>query len=88
MKRIRSATNKPHWAPKTEATFTLPVWPDPPNDEETAHQGQIFKCIWKEWEALVANIKGAEAAEAQEADKGDDVAVDKNDSNQATSKPK
>ena len=34
-------------APKTEATFTLPVWPDPPDDEESAHGGQIFKCICK-----------------------------------------
>ena len=24
-------------APETEATLTLPVWPDPPNDEEAAH---------------------------------------------------
>ena len=75
-------------APEMEATLTLTVWPDPPNDEESAHGGQIFKCIWKKLEAQVANIKGAVAAEAQEADKSDDVAVDKNDSNQATSKLK
>ena len=25
------------WAPETEATFILQVWPDPPNDEEPAH---------------------------------------------------
>ena len=31
------------WASKTEAAFTLPVWPDPPNDEEPAHRGQIFE---------------------------------------------
>ena len=48
---------KPHWrrsdlplmnytqAPETEPTYTLQVWPDPPNDEEATHQGQIFECI-------------------------------------------
>ena len=75
-------------ASEKEATFILPVWPDPPNDEEPAHRGQIFKHIQKEWEAQAANIKGAAAAEAQEVDKGDDVAVNKNDSNQVTLKPK
>ena len=25
------------WAPETEATYTLQVWPDPPNDEEPTH---------------------------------------------------
>ena len=29
------------WAPETEATFTLPVWPDPPIDEEPAHQADL-----------------------------------------------
>ena len=33
------------WAPETEAMYTLQVWPDPPNNEEPAYQGQIFKCI-------------------------------------------
>ena len=75
-------------APETEAMFTLPVWPDPQNDEEPAHRGQIFECIRKEWEAQVANIKGAAAAEAKEADKGDNIVVNKDDSKQATSKPK
>ena len=40
---------EPHWrksdpslknhkrAAETEATYTLPVWPDPPNDEEATH---------------------------------------------------
>ena len=74
------------WAPETKATFTLPVWPDPPNDEESAHQGQISKCIGNKWGAQVANIKRAVAAEAQEVTKV--MTVDKNDSNQATSKPK
>ena len=37
------------WAPKTEAMFTLPVWPDPPNDEEPAHQGQIFDASARSW---------------------------------------
>ena len=48
---------EPHWrksdpllknhtrAAETEATYTLPGWPDPPNDEEATHRGQIFKCI-------------------------------------------
>ena len=76
------------WAQETEATFTLPVWPDPPNDEEPAHQGQIFKCICKEWEAQVTTIKEAVAAEAQEADKVDDAVVNKDDSKPATLKPK
>ena len=44
----------------------LPVWPDPPDDEESAHRGQIFKCIHKEREAQVATIKEAAAAEAEE----------------------
>ena len=35
-------------ASKTEATFTSLVWPDPPDNEESAHRGQIFKCICKE----------------------------------------
>ena len=25
------------WAPEMEAIFTLPVWPDPLNNEESAH---------------------------------------------------
>ena len=33
------------WAPETETTFTLPVWQDPPNNEDPAHRGEIFKCI-------------------------------------------
>ena len=52
---------EPHWrrsdlplmnhtrAPETEATFMLPVWPNPPDDEESVHRGQIFGCILKEW---------------------------------------
>ena len=78
----------PTWAPETEAMFTLPLWPDPPNDEEIAHQGQIFKCICKEWEAQVTTIKEAVAAEAEEADKVNDAAANKNDGKLVTSKPK
>ena len=74
--------------PETEAMFTLPVWPDPPNDDEPAHQGQIFECIHKEWEAQVTTIKEAVAAEAEEADKVDDAAVNKDGSKLATSKPR
>ena len=76
------------WAPETEATFTLPVWPDPPNNEEPAHQGQIFKRICKEWEAQVTTIKEAAAAEAEEADKVNDAMANKDDSKPATLKPK
>ena len=91
---------EPHWmrsdpslmnhtrAPETEATFTLPVWHDPPNDEEAAHQGQIFKCICKEWETQVTAIKETAAAEAEEADKVNDAVANRDDSKPATSKPK
>ena len=90
---------EPHWrsdlplinitrAPKTEAMCTLQVWPDLPNNEEPAHRGQIFKCIRREWEAQVVNIRGAAGSEAEEADKGDDVVVNKDDSKQAKLKPK
>ena len=76
------------WAPETEATFTLPVWPDPLNDEEAVHRGQIFEHICKEWEAQVTTIKEAAAAEAEEADKVNNATSDKDDSKLATSKPK
>ena len=72
------------WGPEAEATYTLQVWPDPPNDEEPTHQCQIFEHIQREWEAQVVDIRGPVAAEAKEADKGDDVVVDKQDSKQAT----
>ena len=68
--------------------YTLKVWPDPPNDEEATHQGQIFECIQKEWETQVVNIREAAAAEAKEADKDDDGEVNKDDSKQAKLKPK
>ena len=76
------------WAPETEAMYTLQVWPDPPNDEEATHQDQIFKCILKEWESQVVNIREDAAAEAKEADKGDDIGVNKDDSKQAKLEPK
>ena len=76
------------WAPETEATFTLSVWSDPPNDEKPVHQGQIFKHIHKEWEAQVTTIKEAAAAEAEEADKVNDAMANKNNSKLATLKPK
>ena len=68
--------------------YTLPVWPDPPNDQEATHRGQIFKCTQKEWTAQVRNIREAAATEAAEADKDDDGEVDKGDSKQAKLKPK
>ena len=91
---------KPHWrkldpplrnhtqAPEIEATYTLKVWLDPLNNEEATHQGQIFKCIQKEWEAQVVDIRKAAAAEAEEAEIGDDGEVDKDDDKQAKLKPK
>ena len=63
--------------------YTLTAWPDPTNDEEVTHQGQIFKCIQKECAAQVRNIR-----EAAEADKDDDGQVNKGDSKQAKPKPK
>ena len=75
-------------AAETEATYTLMVWPDPPNDEDATDQGQIFKCIWKEWTAQVRNIREAAAAEAAKADKDNDGEVDKGDSKWAKPKPK
>ena len=76
------------WAPETEATFTLPEWPDPPNDEEPAYWGQIFKHIHKEWEAQGTTIKEAVATETEEADKVNDAMANQDDSKLATSKPK
>ena len=75
-------------APETEATYKLQVWPDLPNDEEATHQGQIFKCIQKEWEAPVVSIRKAAVAEAEEAEKGDDGEVNKDDDKQTKLKPK
>ena len=49
--------DEPHWrksdptlknhtrAVAMEATYTLQVWPDAPNDEEATHRGQIFQHI-------------------------------------------
>ena len=66
----------------------LPVWPDPP-DDESAHRGQIFECIHKEWEAQVTTIKEAAAAEAEEeADKVEDAVADKDDDKLASSRPR
>ena len=91
---------EPHWrsdpllmnhtrAPKTEATFVLPVWPDPPDDEKSVHRGQIFRCILKEWGAQVTTIKKAGTAEAEEeADKVEDAVADKDDNKLTTSKPR
>ena len=51
---------KPHWrksnlplrnhtrAAETEATYTLSVWPDAPNDEGATDKGQIFECLQME----------------------------------------
>ena len=91
--------SEPHWgksdpplknhtrAAETEAMYTLSVWPDSPNDEDATDQGQIFKCIWKEWTAQVGNIREAAAAEAAKVNKDDDGKVDKGNSKQAKPKP-
>ena len=88
---------EPHWrkldpplknhtrAVAMEATYTLQVWPDAPNDEEATHRGQIFLCIQKEWTAQVQSIRETAAAEAN---KDGDGEVDKGDSKQAKQKPK
>ena len=90
----------PHWrssdpplknhtrATETEATYTLTVWPNPPNDEDATDQGQIFECIQKEWTARVGNIEEAAAAEVAEANKDDDGEVNKGDSKWDKPKPK
>ena len=76
-------------ASETEATLTLPVWPNPPDNEESAHRGQIFRCILKEWGTQVTTVKKAAAAEAEEeADKVDDAAADKDDKKLTSSKPR
>ena len=62
--------------------------PDPPNNEEAAHQGQIFEHIQKEWGAQVVDTREDAATEAEKADKGDDGKVNKDDSKQAKLKPK
>ena len=74
-------------APEREVTYKLQVWPDPPNDEEATHWGQIFECIQKEWEAQVVDIRKAAAAEAEEAEKGDDGELNKDDDKQTKPKP-
>ena len=92
---------KPHWrrsdpplmnqtrAPETEATFALPMWPNPPDDEESVHRGQIFRCIPKEWGTQVTTIEKAAIAEAEdEADKVEDAAADKKDDKLTSLKPR
>ena len=74
--------------PEIEATFTLPLWPDHPNNEDPAHRGQIFECICKEWEAQVTAIKKAATVEAEEADKTGGATADKDDSKPVTFRSK
>ena len=90
---------EPHWrksdsplrnhsrAVETEATYTLSVWLDPPNDEDATDQGQILECIQKEWTAQVRNIREAAAAETAKANKDDDGRVNQGGSKQAKPKP-
>ena len=91
---------EPHWrksdpphknhtrAAETEATYTLSLWLDSPNNEDATDRGQIFEYIWKEWTAQVRNIREAAAAGAAKADKDDDGKVDNIDSKWAKPKPK
>ena len=68
--------------------YKLQVWPDPPNNGEATHQGQIFEYIQKEWEAQVVDIRKAATAEAEEVGKGDNGEVNKDDDKQTKLKPK
>ena len=60
----------------------MSIWLDPPNDEDAIDQGQIFKCILKEWSVQVKNMREEAASEATEADK--DVGEDDKDDNKQT----
>ena len=91
---------KPHWRKldpplrnhtrtvETKATYTLSVWLDPPNNEDAADQGQIFKRIQEEWRFQVENIRKVAAAEVGKADKDGDGAVNNGGKKQAKLKPK
>ena len=93
-------SDEPHWrksdptlrnhttAAETEATYTLSVWPDAPNDEDATDQGQIFEHLQKEWPVQVQNIREAAAAEAAKANKDDGGEVNKDGSKKAKPKPK
>ena len=70
-------------AEETEATYTLSMWPDPPNDEDATDWGQIFKCILKEWSVQVDHMREDAASEATKADK-DDSGEDGKDNNKQT----
>ena len=60
---------EPHWkksnrplkhhtrGKKTEATYTLSTWPDPPNDEDPTDWDQIFKCIQEEWTVQIKHMR-------------------------------
>ena len=72
-----------------EATCTLAVWPDPPNDEDATDRGQIFKCIREEWKVQVKDMREeAAAAEAAKVNKDDGGEDDKDNGKQTKSKPK
>ena len=67
----------------------LPVWPNPPYNEESAHRGQIFGHILKEWGTQVTTIIKAAATEAkEEADKVEDAAADKDNNKLTSLKPR
>ena len=85
---------KPHWkksdqplknhtrAEETEATYTLSVWSNPPNDEDAIDLGQIFECIREEWKVQVEDMREEAAAVVDKDDSGED------NNKQTRSKPK
>ena len=91
---------EPHWqksdpplrnhtrTEETEATYTLSVWPDPPNDEDPTDWGQIFKYILGEWTAQVEHMKGEAPSQAAKIDQDDAGEDDKVDNKQSKLKPK
>ena len=91
---------EPHWkksdrplkhhtrAEETKATYTLFIWPDPPYDEDATDQGQIFKCIIKEWSVQVEHMREEAASEATKANKDDGGEDDEDDNKQTKLKSK
>ena len=91
---------EPHWqksdpplrnhtrAEETEVTYTLSVWPDPPNDEDHTDRGQIFECILAEWTAQVEHMKEEAASETTKVNQEDGGEDDKVNNKQSKPKPK
>ena len=76
-------------APETEATFMLPVWPNPLDDEDSAHRGQILRCILKEWGSKLPPSRRLQLQKLRRRhDKVEDAAADKDDDKLMSSKPR